>query len=911
MRKDDLEHLGAVIGRQRSRLGTAVVEVRVAAASLVLLLAHGAALIRLPQWVDGVLQGYIALNLILLVILRKRLHQKRMRILPELLDIVAISLLVAATGELKSAWFVLYLFPVMSAARFMGGVGIFALASFAGVGYGFATSILNIGNEGASLLSFILRVLTLGGVSLTAANLARARDKGEAELVDAIERIDRLILADGDNDRVLRLILKTALKLTESDVCSMILVEGSRVTATFAEATTPTGTAPGAVEREKAAACRILQERFRHHALTKQPLALPQRSFFSTVAGALRMRAGDKLLPGRLVSLEIDHVRIGVFGVFTRRRFHYFTTNDLRRLASLAPLVAMTQKNAKLFRESRGRLELLYRIGRRLKEEYGLGEVFQVVVDLVRDQLGSEEAALFLRDEKGEALEKKAVSGPDAETTECLREIERSYGPGQKSLTREVFDRKEPGLHNDIELGEVFADEYSRALPSAMTLHYLGVPLIIGDEVLGVIRVLNKKALDYEPKTGSARLALEGFRDDDLQLLTFIATQIAAAIRSAKFVEQKRYFENLVYTSPDPTIVVDNKGRVRNFNRACEEIWRRREQEVLGLDVAEFYPSLEHAKGIRHQLRNEPSKVLRDFPTEIRGPDGERIPIRLSAALLVDYKGEALGSIGIFRDQRPILLLEEERIRTEKLAALGRLAQTASHDIKHDLGAILGFLPPLERKLRGDVDAAIAVRSIATAAEEALDKIQRMLLAARPKAPERQELSIKRELESFRQSVQQRAAATQVEFALVVPEEDVLISADVELLRQVFANLFGNSLDAIRLARDSDPERRSHAIAAVLENTEDGAILSWRDDGCGMSAEVLSRAFTAFYTTKEGGSGLGLSVTKTIIENHGGEIAIDSEEGVGTTMRITLLRLPAGVGPTTRPSVFEAEGGRP
>src|SRR5262249_3303522 len=152
---------------------------------------------------------------------------------------------------------------------------------------------------------------------------------------------------------------------------------------------------------------------------------------------------------------------------------------------------------------------------------------------------------------------------------------------------------------------------------------------------------------------------------------------------------------------PDPTIVVDEKGRVRNFNRACEEIWLKKERDVLGLAVPEFYPTRKHAKEIQRRLRDEPGHVLRDFPTEIRGADGEPIPIRTSAALLLDDKGRVLGSIGIVRDQRPLLLFEEEKLRNEKLAAIGRLAQTSGHDIKHDFGSIQSFLAPLERKLRG------------------------------------------------------------------------------------------------------------------------------------------------------------------------------------------------------------------
>jgi two-component system sensor histidine kinase AtoS len=902
MKKTKSGPLLARIFGDRARREAEIVETRLAVSLLVLLLTQVFRVWTVPPSVPWIVAGYMGLTVLTVLIFRRQLDRKRIRLLPELLDILTISLLVHATGGLASTWFVLYLFPVLSSARFLGPGGIFALAAASAVAYAFAASLLAAGTS-LPLSAFALRALALGGVSLTAANLARTRDSAEAKLIDAVERIDLRMLADGDLQSVMDLILETAMELTQSDLSAIVLIEDrSGGTGRYAVARPLPSGDPGSLAQEKAWATRQVGDRLRKLVEPGWREDLVDSGSIGDPLGGAPSVDPTRHRPERVVPLEIEGTNVGALGVFSRRRWHYFTSNDVRKLQSLAPLVAMAQKNSRLFRESRRRLDLLYQIGEQIQTDHGLTEVFRSVVRLVSDQLGSEEAALFVPNPKGEVLEKKAVAGPDSDTTERLDALERSYPSGVVSCSRRVFESREPLLVNEIPPDEIYVEEYSKALPSRVTRHYLGVPLLLGADVLGVIRVLNKKAWDYSPAEGRARLAKEGFRDEDVNLLSVIATQVAAAIRNATFVEQKSYFENLIYASPDPIIVVDHEGKVRNFNHACEEIWGRKEWEVRGSYVGQFYESEERVKEVGRLLRSAPDHILRNHPTMLRGGDGRPIPIRLSAASFFDETGQRKGSIGIFRDQREVLRLEEEKLRSEKLAALGRLAQTAGHDIKHDLGTIFSFLTPLERSARSEPATLRALQSIRAAATEARDKLQNMLSVGRPQAPQKQVTALKAAVEAFEASVRLRAAAARVQLVVHLPETDPQISADAEQLRQVFANLFGNSLDAIKLARAATPRRQASVIEVTLEVEAESARLTWRDDGYGMSQEALERAFTALYTTKETGSGLGLYITRTIVESHQGSISVESEEGVGTTFRIDFPLVEAGVVERSLPS---------
>jgi PAS domain S-box-containing protein len=879
------------IRRIKSHPGASIVQTRLIVSFGVLLLANLTAAFENPAQISRIILAYIILTVSLVLLWPRVLEQKRVRVIPILFDLFAISLLVAATGGLESSWFVLYLFPVLSASRYLGPSLTVAVAVLAALGYGFASFVFFGGQIPPT--SFWLPAVTLAGAALTAANLARTRHRLEARLVSAIERIDREILSDTELERVMQSILNTAMDLTDSDLSAIVLVDRRRMTATYTAAKASERKGQNGGERDKAEAGGLVQQHYLRVLDSRQPLSLPEGHAFRAVLAVLSSRKRASKWPAMLVPLEISETPFGVLGVFSRRRLHYYTPTDLRKLSSMACLIAIAQKNAKLFRElasremeMKERLQMLYEIGEQLKVEQGLDQLFQKVVTLVSTRLGSEEAALFLSDDQGTRVEKVAVSGPDAETGAKLKAIERVYEKGQ-SLTGGVFESKLSRLENSIPPSVEYVTDYSLQLPSGTTRHYMGVPLLIGDEVLGVIRVLNKKAENYSPRSEEASLAEGGFSEDDLGLLSMIATQVASAIRNARFIERNQYFRNLVYNSPDPIIVIDKAGKVQNFNRECEKIWGVSEHEVLGTPVENYYESAEHAREVGRALWKAKGHMIWDYRARIRTAKGDIIPIRLSATLLIDKDGQKVGSISVFKDEREILRQEEEKLRAEKLATLARLAQTTGHDIKHDIAIVLNYVDSLERGARGDPSTLEAYSAIRGAATAALSKVQNMLMTAKPRPPEKEVISLKSLLTEFEKSILHQASVTHIELSMNLPESDPFILAEREQMRQVIANLFGNSLDAIKSARVNG-RRSAGRISLIADVENDILLLLWRDDGCGMSEETRTNAFIPFFTTKDTGNGLGLFIMKTIIENHGGSIAIESPDGHGVSFRIVL-----------------------
>jgi PAS domain S-box-containing protein len=834
---------------------------------------------RISLWIAG----YLALTSVGAFLLGDKLEHKFWRAMPELLDVTLISILIGHTRAIESPWFLLYLFPVMSIARYLGRRGSFAMAVIAILAYGTAIAFVQ---DLSSLWSAVLgiRALTLVGAALTAASLGRQRDE-DASLLRAVERIDRGILVNPDVPQLLRSILQSAMEVTDSKIGAIAVIDDGKVSGVYADVD---GDALHPEEDKAGASDLVLKHSPSFMISRTEWLRLPPRRALRAQVVRLFRNNNPNYWTGRLVLLKVDERTIGILGVFSRRVVHY-TEHDVRRLASMAPLVELARNHARVFAElktreleSKQRLQLLYDIGANLATERGLSTLFRNVVQLVSDHLRSEEAALFTPDDRGQCIVKRAVWGPDSDIRKKLERLETSYCPGENSLTLRVFDGIDLTPSSVIAPNEVHAREYQEVLPSGRTRDYLGSQLRIGSEVLGVIRVLNKKATDYT--VTQPQLANDGFNADDQNLLDMIATQVAAAIRSASFIEKQRYFQDIIDKSPDPIIVLDERSNIRNFNKQAEKLWNRTEDQVRGESVIEFYSSDAEARRVGKALWEAEDHAVSDFMTEVR--IGEKIlPVRLSASLLIE-NGVRLGSIGLFKDQTEQLRKAEE----EQLAALTQLARSLGHAIKNDLGAIDLRLDSIRQRTQSDSPLSKYYAAIQQLTTSIRTKLSRMLASTKfEPLPRKALMSLNDLLRDFVASTAPQAADAEIAFSSSLPDTDVFALGDSDRLREVLVNLLVNSTHAINAAREagrSDTGRIS--LNVTVDSATSRVSIDWRDDGIGMSGETIRKAFAPYYTTKPTGSGLGLFNSRRTIENHGGSITARSTEGVGTIFRITL-----------------------
>ncbi len=239
----------------------------------------------------------------------------------------------------------------------------------------------------------------------------------------------------------------------------------------------------------------------------------------------------------------------------------------------------------------------------------------------------------------------------------------------------------------------------------------------------------------------------------------------------------------------------------------------------------------------------------------------------------------------------------ERLMRAERLAVVGELAAHIAHEIRNPLVTIGGFARNILRQKGLDEK----VRRNAHIIVQEVERLERILKSVmdftKPSQPiiQQQDLNelVKDVVEELRPTAQEEGVDIETDLSDEVGE----IPIDPDQIKQVLINIIKNGVEAVAAARDQAEDGEPPPARPILVRTEAGegfAEVSVQDWGVGMPQEILENIFDPFYTVKVDGTGLGLAVTQKIVADHGGEILVESEEGVGATFRI---RLPLERGP--------------
>ena len=241
--------------------------------------------------------------------------------------------------------------------------------------------------------------------------------------------------------------------------------------------------------------------------------------------------------------------------------------------------------------------------------------------------------------------------------------------------------------------------------------------------------------------------------------------------------------------------------------------------------------------------------------------------------------------------KRHDLQLSKEQLRqTERIAELGTLASGMAHEIGTPMNVILGRAEFLQRKTK-DPDTAKGLQTIVDQVERITKIMNQLLTFARRRPVERRPTNLNKVVEDTLEMVRERLTRHRVELKTDLAPTLPLVEADPDQVGQVVLNLAINALHAIG---DEGTLRVGTSVAAVLDGSGGPSInmveLSVTDTGHGIASEDLDKIFNPFFTTKEvgKGTGLGLTVVHGIVQEHGGQIKVESEIQKGTTFRILL-----------------------
>src|ERR1022692_3504158 len=362
-----------------------------------------------------------------------------------------------------------------------------------------------------------------------------------------------------------------------------------------------------------------------------------------------------------------------------------------------------------------------------------------------------------------------------------------------------------------------------------------------------------------------------------------------------RLAQEKGFLETVFNTIQEGIIVTDSNGRITYLNdAACElfglqnedSIGKRLDERVRGLD----WESLTQSGGpiSRDMEIFYPANRFINFyivPLIIERRDSaaaDAVPgsPRPATAATAEHAGHAI----ILRDITESRRSTEKTIESERFNALTLLAAGVAHEIGNPLNSLHIHLQLMERKVRKldgkvkeELQEAIA---ISRAEITQLDSIvTQFLQAIRPSQPVLHPENVNAIVEEA-----VRFVAPEIEDRDIVVEQELrsdlpLLELDRDQMKQVFYNVIKNSFEAMK--------RRG--ILRIRTNMDATHVnISFTDTGGGMSAESLSRVFEPYFTTKSSGSGLGLLIVRRIVREHGGEMAIESNEGKGLTLTIRL-----------------------
>jgi two-component system sensor kinase FixL len=385
-----------------------------------------------------------------------------------------------------------------------------------------------------------------------------------------------------------------------------------------------------------------------------------------------------------------------------------------------------------------------------------------------------------------------------------------------------------------------------------------------------------------------------------LQGASVAVRDITAAKRAQVALEEREaHLRSVLETVPDAMIVIDNRGVMRSFSTTAERLFGYPADEIIGRNVCDLMPS-----PYREQ---HDSYLARYFATGVRRiigrgrvvvglrKDSSTFPMELWVGEMIS--GGRRSFTGFIRDlterqetQQRLQELQAELIHMSRFTAMGEMASTLAHELNQPLTAVASYLNGCRRLLDGSahVHALMLRDAIDRAADQAVRAgqiIRRLRQFVARGESERHVESLTKLIEEASALALVGVKETRVRVSFNFDPRASFVLADKIQVQQVILNLIRNAIEAMQ-----EVSRRELKIATA-QRDDDMAEISVADTGPGIAAEIMSQLFQPFVTTKPHGMGVGLSISRTIIEAHGGRLWAEPGPDGGTIFRLTLRAL--------------------
>jgi two-component system NtrC family sensor kinase len=524
--------------------------------------------------------------------------------------------------------------------------------------------------------------------------------------------------------------------------------------------------------------------------------------------------------------------------------------------------------------------------GRGLSSETDLHALLESIVERLPRTLLVARVAVFLADEPGR-LRLAAAHGlpPEARASLDRQKPELSQGLSRGSLALGFlnFDKGNPHSHIFLENAQqaLHLSEEERRTAALLDLNYY-LPCRVQDgsatrtiAVIGLGRTIGGDFLSSE----------------DVELLESLASYIGIALQNAslyarledkisEFERLKEFNENIVESINVGILAIDLDDRIESWNAQMEAMYAMSRAEALGQPLKGVFPAefIEALEGFRNE-----SGVHHLYKFRLITRAGEQRTANIAIAPLLSKDFVSVGRIILVDDITERVSLEAQLAQADKLSSIGLLAAGVAHEINTPLAVISSYSQMLSKQLRGDTRLGPVLEKITQQSFRAAEIANGLLNFSRTSTTEFRDTNLNQVIRDTLSLLEHQFKTAQIDVELALAAELPPIHGNPGKLQQVFLNLLLNAKEAM-------PGGGRLRVATLVNGHVEAQV---SDSGSGIAPEHMKRIYDPFFTTKttpkpgdRRGTGLGLSVSYGIIQEHAGKIHVESAIGAGTTFHL-------------------------
>lgn len=372
----------------------------------------------------------------------------------------------------------------------------------------------------------------------------------------------------------------------------------------------------------------------------------------------------------------------------------------------------------------------------------------------------------------------------------------------------------------------------------------------------------------------------------------------------------------------DGIMLFTGDGRAVLVSEAARRFLQIDRDNILGLHAREIFDNSTLLRRALHQAIESRSNMVKQ---EIRTENGRRIQASVDF-IYDDETRQGLGALVTLHDLESAAEIESELELSRRMAAIGRLTSGVGHEVKNPINAIVVHLELLKSKLGESNGPATRHLDVIDAEIRRLDRVVQTLVDfARPVEVKLREQDLRPVIGDVLALAAEELTMRRVTLISRIPAEPLIANVDADLLKQAVLNVIQNGAQAmpnggrleVTLEQDSDNAESSAQASKANGAAGSGsrpatyaAVLRVSDEGIGIPEDIRDKIFDLYFTTKIGGSGIGLAMTYRILQLHHGSVEVQSRQGRGTEFR---LRIPLTAAERGRrnlqPAVFDVEKG--